>query len=62
MTVRSNAARALGEIGDARAVEPLIDILKDWWTRGTAQRALLRIGTPEALAALEAWRKRQRGE
>jgi hypothetical protein len=46
--VREAAARALGEIGDERAVEPLIAALKDEvWSGGkAAAEALERIGTP----------------
>ena len=46
--VRQAAARALGQIGDAQAVEPLIAALKDpeshcdW----DAKKALVQIGTP----------------
>jgi hypothetical protein len=59
--VRCNAAEALGEIGDLRAVEPLIFALHDpvWRVRSYAAKALQRIGTPEALAAVEAWRREQ---
>ncbi|MBU0599172.1 HEAT repeat domain-containing protein [bacterium] len=47
--VRENAAKALGEIKDARAVEPLIAALKggeDPCVRWNAARALEKIGTP----------------
>jgi HEAT repeat protein len=60
--VRSDAAEALGELGDARAVEPLVVLLEDtedaYWERvcDVATEALERIGTPEALAAVAAWR------
>jgi len=30
LSVRSSAAIALGEIGDARAIEPLVQAMKDW--------------------------------
>ena len=42
--VRSSAADALGEIGDERAIEPLIELLKDENVRGTAAWALGEIG------------------
>jgi len=45
--VRSYAAEALGNIGDPRAVEPLINVLKDdnkWWVREKAAKALGEIG------------------
>lgn len=47
-TVRSNAARALGEIGDPRAIEPLKLAFKSnlKWGRGGAQGALERFGAP----------------
>jgi HEAT repeat protein len=53
------AAEALGQLGDARAVKPLIARLNDnyWNVRSAAAKALRAIGTPEALAALEAWRE-----
>jgi HEAT repeat protein len=60
--VRSDAAEALGELGDARAVEPLVVLLEDtedaYWERvcDVATEALERIGTPEAVAAVAAWR------
>ena len=43
--VRSEAAEALGEIGDKRAVEPLIQALKDeyWDVRLRAEKALEKI-------------------
>jgi len=46
--VRWGAARALGEIGDARAVEPLIQALKDkyWNVNKKAEKALGKIGEP----------------
>jgi HEAT repeat protein len=66
--VRHHAAGALGEIGDARAVEPLIALLSDttkpWRFLSkricdAAATALEQIGTPEARAAVEAWRREQ---
>jgi len=66
--VRDTAAEALDKLGDGRAVEPLARLLDDrekpWLADKTisqvAQDALHAIGTPEALAALESWRQRQR--
>lgn len=47
-TVRQNAARALGEIGDPRAIEPLKRAFKSnlKWGRGWAQGVLERFGAP----------------
>jgi hypothetical protein len=58
-SVRDIAAEVLGQLGDVRAVSPLITVLTDpnWRVRNSAAEALERIGTPEALAALEEWRK-----
>ncbi|RJT03879.1 HEAT repeat domain-containing protein [Halococcus sp. IIIV-5B] len=53
-TVRSNAARALGLIGDTRAIDPLADVLADDDSnpvRASAAWALNQIGTAEALDA-----------
>ena len=46
--VRQNAANALGNIGDPRAVEPLIVALKDenLWVCDAATSALVKIGEP----------------
>lgn len=57
--VRLRAAEALREIGDVRAVAPLIAALgdADEVVRQSAAWALERIATPEALAAVEAWRE-----
>jgi HEAT repeat protein len=41
-----DAAKALGAIGDARAVEPLIAALKNVYYHNTASNALAKIGTP----------------
>ncbi len=65
--VREAAAKALGQIGDARAEGPLIQLLSEppkafWWHKPineAAAEALTRIGTPKALAAVEAWRREQ---
>lgn len=52
--VRSDAAEALGEIGDHRAVRPLIAALKDkdWPVRNSAVIALGMIGDSQAVRAL----------
>ena len=69
--VRFWAAKALGQIGDAHAVAPLIQLLPDtseleeWSSErvcDTAANALERIGTAEALAAVEASRQEQNRE
>ncbi len=44
--IRQSAAKALGEIGDAKAVEPLIASVVDKDLRLTAVEALVKIGTP----------------
>jgi HEAT repeat protein len=46
--VRRAAAEALGQLGDARAVEPLIARLGDaaWNVRRAAAEALVKIGAP----------------
>ena len=53
--VRTCAAEALGRIGDARAVEPLIEVLKDEkdQVRTQAVEALETINTPKARSALK---------
>lgn len=59
---RKAAAEALGTLGDSRAVEPLIAALRDerFRVRGSVSvgRALNKIGTPEALAALKKYYNR----
>ena len=52
--VRMNAANALGDIGDARAVEPLCIALKDsdWYVRINAACALGKIGDARAVEPL----------
>jgi len=56
--VRSVAARALGLIGDTRAIEPLSDRLDDEGeadeVRASAAWALVRIGTKRALESAAA--------
>lgn len=58
--VRSAAARALGMIGDTRAVDPLADVLGDRDeaepVRGSAAWALVEIGTETALGIVEGYR------
>jgi hypothetical protein len=56
--VRSAAARALGLIGDTRAIDPLADVLADDdadEVRASAAWALNRIGTERALEAAAAY-------
>ncbi len=52
--VQEAAARVLGEIGDPRAVEPLISALKDkvWVVRGLAAEALGKLGDSRAVEPL----------
>jgi HEAT repeat protein len=64
--VRSSAAEVLGNIGDARAVVGLIEALNDTaegrygsLVCGDAAEALEKIGTPEALEAVQAWREKE---
>jgi hypothetical protein len=54
LSVRRDAARALGKFGDARAVEPLCGALKDAVTivRDSAAEALGKIGAPRAVEPL----------
>ncbi len=68
--IRRGAAWTLGQIGDPRAVPFLIDLLHDaagdMFDIGTrvcdiAAEALIRIGTADALAAVEVWRAGQTG-
>ena len=54
-TVRSHAARALGMIGDPRAIDPLTDVLatdESAPVRGSAAWALVEIGTEDAFEVL----------
>ena len=53
--VRRDAAESLGEIGDLRAIEPLIDALRNdrhRYVRSSTIRALGRIGDPKAVEPL----------
>lgn len=52
--VRQAAAAALGDIGDPRAIEPLIAALndRDHFAAGEANNALIRIGDERALEAI----------
>lgn len=52
--VRREAAKALGQIGDARAVKPLISVLNhsDWHVRDAAVEALGQIGDARAINPL----------
>ena len=43
-TIRKKAADALGNIGDKRAVEPLIKALEDKYGRPNATEALKKLG------------------
>jgi HEAT repeat protein len=54
MEVRQEATEALGKLGDARAVEPLIACLKDpqWSYRGLAASALGELGDARAVEPL----------
>ncbi len=67
--VRGYAAEALGSIADKSAVAALIDHLSDddlWFTgkrvSDAAADALVRIGTPEALAVVEEWQRKQQNQ
>ncbi|MCU4717602.1 HEAT repeat domain-containing protein [Halapricum hydrolyticum] len=54
--IRSAAARALGRIGDTRAIEPLADVLAEDpedTVRASAAWALIQIGTERAFEAVE---------
>ncbi len=53
-SVRRAAAEALGQIGDAAAVEPLVQALKDsdWSVRSAAAVALSNVGDPTSVDAL----------
>ena len=59
--VRKNAASTLGSIGEGaiNAVPALVQALKDQDVRRNAATALIRIGTPEALKAVEEYESRQ---
>lgn len=54
LVVRMNAVETLGEIGDVRAVEPLIDALKDWNLQDEATLALKRLGSVAAESVISA--------
>ena len=58
VTVRRNAAGALGRIGDPRALAPLLAALGKGTTRRCAAIALGTMGAVEALEALEALKSR----
>ncbi|MEE8168473.1 MAG: HEAT repeat domain-containing protein [Candidatus Hydrothermarchaeales archaeon] len=55
--VRRKAAEALGEIGDSRAVEPLIQALKTKWDPEDALRALRKFRTKKAKEAVKAYER-----
>lgn len=60
--IRGSAAYALAEIGHTRAVEPLINALRDpnEDVQGSAVDALERLATPDALAAVAAFKRRKK--
>jgi HEAT repeat protein len=63
--IRERTAEVLGNLGDTRAVKPLITALNndvDWCVRWEIAMALRRIGTPEAMAAVDAYEKREFGD
>lgn len=47
--IRSETARALGNLGDLRAVGPLIDALNDYYAKGAAVEALAKLGALQAI-------------
>lgn len=55
--VRQGAVNALGRIADPRAVDPLIKTLRD--SHSGVRGWVAKIGTPEALAAVEQWERKQ---
>jgi hypothetical protein len=65
--IRRRGVEVLGRIGDPRAIEPLIAALKDkndkdQLLQEQASKALMMIGMPEAIAALENVKKETTGE
>ncbi len=52
--VRRQAADALGELGDVKAAEPLIQALKDEYVRWEAANALAKIGEPAVRSLIQA--------
>jgi HEAT repeat protein len=54
------ATQALGEIGDPRAVAPLIECLKEDESAKNASEALEALGTKEARAAVKAWKRQNK--
>lgn len=64
MYIVINAAQALGRMRSANAVDALQTILThpEKMVNSAARAALQNIATPEALAAVEAWERKQRGE
>ncbi len=59
--IRVQAARALGELADRRAVEPLIAALEDRDTEAAAARALSRIGAPAVEPLVRVMREKGKG-
>lgn len=58
LNIRREAAETLGEIGDPRAVEPLIKALGDaWYIRWKVEDALVRIGSPAVEALIRVFEK-----
>src|SRR4030042_6197793 len=59
LIVRLSAAKALGEIKDARAVKPLIATLKDERCGSTAANAMVKIGKPAVEPLMNALRDKK---
>jgi HEAT repeat protein len=59
LIVRLSAAKALGEIKDARAVEPLVAILRDESSGSTAANALAKIGKPAVKPLVNSLREKK---
>lgn len=57
LDVRKEAAKALGETKDYRAIEPLIDALKDWAVDSEAAEALMKITGTDFGGNYAAWPK-----
>ena len=64
--IRRSAVSSLGDLGDERAVAPLVSMLTDddgffeeLHVCTYAADALLKIGTPDALAAVAKWEQQQ---
>jgi len=61
--VQEKAARALGQLKDKRAIEPLIEVFKvdDWVTRCQVSIALAHIGKEAVLPLIEALKNENMG-